>query len=164
MKVKGLDGREYRLKLTGHVVTGLGGRSSSENHREARRLLKLVYPYDPPFEEVAIPGCGTELFLDFLLPGRLLAVEVQGRQHRVYVPHYHRSRTGFKRQMRRDALKREFCALNGLVILELHDDERGGWERAIRGVFLDGGEGGEPGKVGEEDWDGPLPGGPPGPG
>ncbi len=101
----------------------------------ARTLLLKIYPFDPPYEEVRLPGCKAELYLDFLLPQRRLAVEVQGRQHREYVAHFHRTPKGYAAQRARDTMKYEFCELNGLVLLELNDDDRTTWESAIRNAF-----------------------------
>ncbi len=110
-------------------------RPRSDGHLLARSLLLKLFPFDPPYEEVRLPGCPTELFLDFLLPQRRLALEVQGRQHREYVPHFHRTPAGYMAARKRDAMKLEFCELNGLILLELNDDDRTGWESAIRNAF-----------------------------
>jgi hypothetical protein len=135
VKVRGLDGKEYRLSLAGKVASAADRRPRSQNHLLARDLLKKLYPFDPPHEEVELPGCGARLVMDFLLPQRKLAVEVQGRQHREFVPHFHGSPKKFLEQRSRDRLKGEWCDANGFVLVELNDDDHGDWGRAIANAF-----------------------------
>jgi hypothetical protein len=135
MKVLGLDHKEYRLALSGRRVGNKDARVRSAGHLEARRLLSKLFPFDPPCEEVALPGCGVALFLDFILPQRRLAVEVQGRQHRQAVPHFQGGPKGFAAQVRRDKLKQEWAALNGVRLVVLHDDRRDDWERQLAAAF-----------------------------
>jgi hypothetical protein len=138
VRVKGLDGRTYNLALAGRVARpGDAGRRSN-NHLVARGLLLAVFPFDPPYEEVLVPGCGPPLYLDFLLPQRRLAVEVQGRQHREYVAYFHGTPARFAAQRGRDRLKAEWCALNGLTLVHLHDDSLDEWEHRLRNAFAPG--------------------------
>lgn len=149
MKVKGLDGREYKLALAGKVVGARDARGRSAGHLEARRLLLALFPFDPPYEEVTVPGCGAALYLDFLLPQRRLAVEVQGAQHRRESRHFHGGKAGFAAQRRRDQAKREWAEANDITLLELHDDDRGSWEERLRSApGLARPAGGEAGPVG----------------
>lgn len=129
MKVKGLDGKEHRLALAGRVVT-----KHSSGHQAALTLLRELFPFDTPYEEVALPGCGGALWVDFLLPQRRLAVEVQGVQHSVYVEHFHGGPKGFRRSLSRDQRKREFFELNLFRLVELHDDRRDQWRSQLLGL------------------------------
>lgn len=140
MKVKGLDGKTYKLSLGQKVVGNIDTRSRSTPHKIARKLLLKIYPFDPPHEEVTIPGCGTPLYLDFLLPQRRLAIEVHGEQHRKYSKYFHGSPSGFTKQRERDRRKAEWCELNGLVLVALHDNDIDGWEAVLRAAFDGPGE------------------------
>jgi len=126
MKVVGLDGRSYSLDLSGH------GESSNPSapHLEARQLLAGFYPLDRRLEEVVLPGTNG-LRADFLVPSRRLVVEVQGRQHGEYVPHFHRDAAGYLRSVGRDDRKRRWAELNGFRHVELLDGFQGEWADAF---------------------------------
>ncbi len=140
MKVRGLDGKEYKLSLSNRTSDN---RNKSSGHMDARLLIGEFYPFDSVFEEVLFPGCGTSLYVDFFLPQRRLAVEIQGRQHREYVPHFHRGKTGFKNQKNRDNLKIEFCKINKIILVTLHDDERDVWRAILANPWMAGDSAGE---------------------
>jgi hypothetical protein len=62
---------------------------------------------------------GERLELDFLIEELDIAIEVQGKQHYVYTPHFHNSRDAFQKQVRRDQRKKEICYSAGLMLLEV---------------------------------------------
>lgn len=121
MRVTGLDGREYSWNPHGYTPLGSDPRPRSSLHVRARSLLLTRFPSEPILEEVPVPG--SRLFLDFYLPGRKLVVEVQGRQHFEFVPHFHRTRLGFIQSRMRDEHKRGWCLDAGLSWVELSHDE-----------------------------------------
>ena len=135
MRVRGLDGKEHIMHVAGKAVVGNATRPRSSGHLDARLLLKKLFPFDNPLEEVVIPGCDSTLYLDFLLSKKMLAVEVQGEQHRKFSPHFHGTPRGFLNQKKRDGQKREFCEINGFTLVELHDNERDKWEQQLRCAF-----------------------------
>ena len=136
MKVVGLDGRTHAWSLTGRVPRGDDPRPRSAGHRRARALLGRLFPFDNVLEEVHLPGCPADLYADFVLPKKRLVVEVQGRQHRAYVPHFHGSPAGFRAQRARDLMKAEWCRLNTLWLATLDDDrDDDDWERAVRAAL-----------------------------
>jgi len=81
------------------------------------QIIKKRYPLDPVLEDITIPD--TRLSLDFFIPHRKLAVEVQGEQHDQMNPYFHKSNAEFEEQKERDELKRFFCELNGIKLLEI---------------------------------------------
>lgn len=127
MRVVGLDGRVYSLKLRRSRRE-----QCSAGHVAARLLLARLLPFDPAYEEVFLPGCG--LYLDFLVPTRCLAVEVQGIQHR-QPGAFGRGLPTLRAQQGRDSRKAEWCRRNGFTLVELHDHERDGWENQLGGVL-----------------------------
>ncbi len=133
MKLTGIDGRIYNVPLAAYAVHEDDGRPRSSGHRAARALLATLFPFESVFEEVPVMGCGAALYLDFLAPGQKLAVEVQGAQHRKYVPWFHVTPGGFREQLKRDRLKREWAGLNGIALVTLDDDARDGWAAALTG-------------------------------
>jgi very-short-patch-repair endonuclease len=73
--------------------------------------LSQQYPYDQIFEEVYV--LGENLYLDFFIPSLKLVVEVNGRQHETFVPHFHGTKRDFILQQQRDRRKAEWCLKNG---------------------------------------------------
>lgn len=116
MKVIGLDNCEYNLKLDKRA----NDRECSSYHVAARKLLKEMFLFDQIREEVFLPGCKGSLYLDFFLPLRKLAVEVQGEQHYRFIPHFHGQQIerGFVAGQKRDRDKREFCEINSIILVE----------------------------------------------
>lgn len=142
MKVKGLNGREYQWKLNNKQVVA-ETRPRSSGHKLARELLKQLFPFEVALEEVTIPGCETAMYFDFVVVRQKLVVEVQGEQHRTYNPHFHRNPMGFVKQRRRDQAKRDWCAINGLKLVELHDNRIEEWPARIVSARVPDSENGE---------------------
>ncbi len=109
MKAIGLDGkvRPWSPRSNPREVP-------SSLHLAARALLSSLFPTQTIIEEAHLPGTGG-LSLDFLLPLRRLAVEVQGGQHYQFIYHFHDSVRDFHAQQQRDRDKREFCRRNRLA-------------------------------------------------
>jgi len=61
---------------------------------------------------------GARLELDFYIEELETAIEIQGAQHYVYTPHFHKDYNDFKRQVERDRFKRRECAEMGISLLE----------------------------------------------
>ncbi len=55
--------------------------------------------------------------LDFFLPQRMLAIEVQGEQHFQMNPFFHKSEADFQKQLNRDSQKEFFCELNNIELI-----------------------------------------------
>lgn len=132
MKIRGLDGREYHWRLTGHIVRGDDDRPRSKYHLAARELLHHLYPADRILEELFLPGLPVTEFADFYLPLRQLMVEVQGEQHYKFIHYFHHDRLGYLSALRRDIDKQRWCAINGigLVALPFYEDQNE-WARRI---------------------------------
>ena len=129
MTFVGLDGRSYVVSLRQYLPDD---RPRSAGHLFARELVAKLFPFERAYEEIPANGCGTALYFDFYLPGLRLLAEVQGEQHRKYVPWFHHTPEGFRAQRRRDALKREWCAANKLTLCSLDDDRRDEWADVLR--------------------------------
>jgi hypothetical protein len=135
MKVVGLDQKEYSINI---VKYNRQLDSCSSLHLRARKLLALSFPYENIYEEVVLPGIKTEinnrpLLLDFYIHFQRIAVEVQGQQHSEYTPFFHTNKLEFFRAKRLDGLKRQWCLLNNITLVELPynlSDEQ--WSQIIR--------------------------------
>lgn len=132
MKVRGLDGRQHNLPLSADERNV--DKQCSAYHVRARAVLARIYPNDRTHEEVQLPGCqGQKLFLDFFLPLRRLAVEVQGEQHTKFIPHFHGTMAGFLASLKRDRVKRQWCEMNEMVFVTLpHTEGDDEWTERIR--------------------------------
>lgn len=93
----------------------------SKKQYKVGQILKARYPLDPILEDITIPG--TRLSLDFFLPQRNLAVEVQGEQHNEFNPFFHDTKSDFHAQQNRDLEKRLFCELNNITLLEFTSED-----------------------------------------
>jgi hypothetical protein len=87
----------------------------------------------PPFTWTAASPRGLEL--DLFYPQFGFAVEVQGEQHRRWVPHFQPDEAAFEAQCRRDELKRELCFANWIVLVELWPEDDAEW--ALRAFVED---------------------------
>ena len=135
MNIKGLDGREYKLKLTKKIIYQDDERTRSSGHIAAREILNRNFSFDEIYEEVFCDGCPTPLYLDFFIVRLKLACEINGRQHREFIPFYHGNKLEFFKQKKRDASKLEWCNLNGIKLLRWNDDvDPTIWEREL-GAF-----------------------------
>ncbi len=118
MKVRGLDGNYYTLKTTGNCADASDESTKSQYHLMARELLQELFPLEHKLEEVFLPGSG-DLRADFLLITRRVMVEVHGEQHYNFVPFFHKNRLAFLQGQNRDRLKRSWCEINSIKLVEL---------------------------------------------
>ena len=61
------------------------------------------------------------LELDFLIEELGIAIEVQGRQHYIYTPHFHGDMYGYTAALRRDRFKRTACVKYGIILFEISE-------------------------------------------
>lgn len=82
-------------------------------------LLKEVFPHHTILLEHYVRYKGAKLFFDFYIKELSVFIEVQGRQHDEYVAHFHGDREGYLSSKRRDNLKKEYCEVNDIVLVEV---------------------------------------------
>ena len=63
------------------------------------------------------------LELDFYIDEIKLAAEVQGQQHYVFTPHFHKSIDDFNSQKERDERKKYICKLHGIKLVEIFTEK-----------------------------------------
>lgn len=83
--------------------------------------IKKRYPFDPILEDITIPE--TRLSLDFFLPQRSIAVEVQGAQHYKFNKFFHKNKNDLASQKKRDDDKKYFCEINSIKLIIISDVE-----------------------------------------
>lgn len=72
------------------------------------------------------PDTGYLMPYDFELVGKKVLIEVQGDQHRQFIPAFHVTMEGFEYQKKKDKYKKEFALQNGYQLIEIwyeHLDE-----------------------------------------
>jgi hypothetical protein len=128
MRIKDLEGNEHIWSLQGYGI-GAGiafeiEENKSSFHLMARELLQELYPTQTILEEVPIRVHRNEnLYLDFYLPLRKMAIEVQGKQHDIYIPHFHKTLRGFTNSKQRDEDKLNWCNLNNISLIYFNHTE-----------------------------------------
>lgn len=93
---------------------------------EVYDILKELFPANPHrrvFLEHYILYKNTRLFFDFYIKEIQTLIEVQGKQHRQFVKHFHSSIESFRAQKARDNLKIQYVDENKLYLVRIHDGE-----------------------------------------
>lgn len=122
MKFKTLYGAERKLRYAHKYRVSWGKSSRSKFQTEIKNILYPYWKDHIVFEE--FPVVSTQLTLDFYDATLRVAIEVQGRQHSEYVKFFHGgSKLNFIAQLKRDKEKCDFCELNGIQLIEIHDKD-----------------------------------------
>lgn len=129
MKVYTTDGTPIKWNLTGLTLGHVPEKLCSVPHIKARELLPKVFPTDLILEEVPLPN--SQLKLDFFLPNRKLAVEVDGKQHDQRVGFFHKTPRDFYHAQANDRKKDVWCELNHIKIVRLKYDEENLWQSQL---------------------------------
>lgn len=90
---------------------------------KVKKLLKEAFPFIRIYEEYSIKYQGQQLFVDFFIPQYLIAVEVHGLQHDVFVEHYHRDAAGWQAHKNRDRIKEEWADVNDITYVVIREGD-----------------------------------------
>lgn len=131
MKVYTLDGEVVKWSLNGYAIGYLPDQLCSGPHLKVRELLVQLFPTQLILEEVPIPK--TSLKLDFFIPLRKIAVEIDGKQHLEHVPFFHKTKKDFHHAQSNDKNKESWCELNKIKMVRLRWDEEDKWKEQIHG-------------------------------
>jgi hypothetical protein len=124
MKVINLGGQTSNFPPVGYIVPLDDIRPRSAGHLKCRQLLRNMFPTLTIQEEVPINiRQGLTLYLDFYIPQKHLAIEVNGGQHDEYTPFFHKSKADFTKSRGNDRLKAEWCQLNNISLVVLSDGD-----------------------------------------
>lgn len=63
------------------------------------------------------------MFLDAYFSKSNIAIEYDGKQHREFIPHYHKTKEHFKQSQKRDKRKEKLCKENGIILIRITDEE-----------------------------------------
>lgn len=86
-------------------------------------VIKEIYPQLKLKREEYVKFKNQKLYLDIWLPQLGLVVEVHGRQHDEFVEHFHGSNHAFMDSKRRDRLKEEWAAEQGLTYIVIREKD-----------------------------------------
>lgn len=118
MKFYDTKGREHKVDIRPsrwkRKATG-EGRGTYQS--EVGEMLANEYPGQTVLEEFPIPG--ERLYLDFFLPKKKLAIEVQGDQHHHFNSFFHEDKYAFRASQERDKRKAKWCQLNGVDLIKV---------------------------------------------
>jgi len=122
MLFKTISGGTKRVRKIRKYIIDWESPSRSKRQFKVKTLLKARWENQVVFEE--LPVAGTKMSIDFYNATKKIAIEVQGAQHTKYVPHFHNNqKINFLHQLRRDKQKKEFCELNNIKLIEIHDSD-----------------------------------------
>lgn len=121
MVIKNIRGRQVKKNFFKHKMNW-SKKSRSKIQFDLKNLLMPYWKYDEVYEE--FPVVGTKLSIDIVNVTKKIAIEVQGRQHTEYVPHFHpNGKMDFFSQLERDNKKLDFCEINGWRMIEIFEKE-----------------------------------------
>jgi hypothetical protein len=86
-------------------------------------LLAEAFPYVKIKKEHHVKYKGQRLYVDFYIPSYLIAVEVHGRQHDVFVEHFHTDEAGWRSHRRRDRTKEEWASVNNIIYVVIREED-----------------------------------------
>jgi hypothetical protein len=118
MIFKTLNGSQKRVQKPKKYLVDWGAKSRSNIQFATKAFLESFWKDHVVFEE--FPVAGTRLRFDFYNANKQVAVEVHGAQHTKFVPFFHKRRSGFVSQLRRDQQKVDFCELNKIRLVEIY--------------------------------------------
>ena len=123
MLFKTINGGAKRVRKIRKYIIDWEASSRSKMQFSVKKFLKKYWKNQVVFEE--LPVAGTKMTIDFYNATKRIAIEVQGAQHTRYVPHFHNNqKINFLHQLRRDKQKRDFCKLNNIKLIEVHDGDK----------------------------------------
>lgn len=118
MKFYDTKGREHKIDIRpSRWKRKAVGEGKGLFQSKVGELLAHKYVGEFVLEEFPIPG--ENLRLDFFLPRRKLAVEVQGTQHYEFNAFFHEDKYAFQASQQRDKRKVKWCELNGINLIKV---------------------------------------------
>lgn len=118
MKFVTLRGNIKSVNIANYVIDWQG-KSRSIFQSQVKDFLFPFWKSHIVAEE--LPVAGTRMTLDIVNLTTHVAVEVNGNQHVQYNSHMHgHSQANFRKQVKRDLSKAEWCEKNGFIFVEIY--------------------------------------------
>lgn len=116
MKFIDTKGREHGVDIRpSRWPKKASGEGRGKYQSEVGSILEEAFPGCHILEEFPCKGEG--LFLDFFIPRKRIAVEVQGDQHYKFNKFFHEDKKAFAQQRMRDARKARWCEINKIKLV-----------------------------------------------
>lgn len=123
MKFKTLQGSFKRIPKVKKYIIEWNEESRSKLQFSVKKFLEKYWKNHVVFEE--FPVAGTKLTIDFYNATKKIAIEVQGQQHRKYVPFFHGGyKNNYINQLRRDKQKADYCVINDIDLVEIYETDK----------------------------------------
>jgi len=87
-------------------------------------LLKQMFPHNTILKEYYVNYKSNRLFFDFYIKDLVIVFEIQGRQHKEFVKHFHQDRDGFFMAKKRDNFKVEYTEINKIPFVTIDYNEK----------------------------------------
>jgi len=129
MHVYDLNGRIHFLNLSKYLLKPNDERPRSSLHLKARALLHLYFSMYLIAEEVPIPG--ENLYIDFYICNKNLAIEIHGEQHYKFNSYFFNDKIAYYKSQNRDLRKEWWCKKNGISLIVLPFDKINEWETIL---------------------------------
>lgn len=100
------------IKSSGEIIVEEFLKSKALKYKTQRDTLQCINP-----------DTGHVMPYDFELVGKKILIEVQGEQHRSFIPRFHVTEEGFEYQKEKDAYKKKFAEAQGYKLIEIWYDE-----------------------------------------
>jgi hypothetical protein len=120
MKFKNIFGREVNKNINKFLVKW-DRPCRSKVQFKIKRFFFEFWGTHVVAEE--FPVFGTRMKCDLINFTKKIAVETHGLQHEKFVKHFHHTRTGFKKSIKRDMQKYEWLTMNNFQIIEIFENE-----------------------------------------
>lgn len=118
--LKNVKGRETKKNINKYKVKW-DKPSKSKLQFAFKQLLKPLWIGHAVYEE--FPVYGTLQRVDFINLTLNIAFEVNGKQHDVYTPHFHKNPQGFLKSLRLDKQKADWLELNDFRLIEVMEQD-----------------------------------------
>ena len=96
------------IKSSGEIIVGDFLKKHGIKYKTQRDTLKCINP-----------DTGFVMPYDFEIVGRRVLIEVQGDQHREFIPRFHVTKEAFEYQQKKDRYKREYAESKGYKLIEV---------------------------------------------
>jgi hypothetical protein len=115
-----MSSKAKKSKWTNHLSRD----GASALHKETLAALKEAFPHFTIRQEYSVElfddsGKKSILYLDFFISEMMVAIECQGKQHFEETPFFHATSGSFKQQQANDSLKKRWCEINDVSLVEV---------------------------------------------
>ena len=121
MRLLNINGRATNKNVHSRLIDW-NAKSKSKFQKEIKELLYPYWKNHVVYEE--FPVYSTRLTLDLYNATKNIAIEAQGSQHTEFNPFFHKSQHDLLHQYKNDILKRQFCELNKIELVEIFYEEK----------------------------------------